>query len=75
MWYWLGSIGVIVLVALFALFYRDRSDPREGQETAPTTGISEEARPEGAQLDHEPGGTPPEPRFDSPDEEIKYRTR
>lgn len=75
MWYWLGSVGLIVLVALFALFYWGRSDVRETEQTAPTTGISEEARPTGSELDRKPGGTSTEPRFNSPDDEIKYRTR
>ena len=74
MWYWLGPIGVMVLVALFAVFFWGRDSSRE-PGAAPTTGISEEARPEGSKLDREPGGKNTDPRFDSADDEIKYRTR
>src|SRR5688572_28847571 len=68
MWYYLAPVGIIVLVIVMAMmFWNSRDDVNEG--AVPTTGIGQEAP---AHRDT-PGGTNPEPRQGSTENEIEYR--
>lgn len=64
LWYYLAPIGLIVVVALLALFYwGDRNDAPE-DSVEPTTGISDETTP---------GGVNPDPKPDTTREETEFR--
>ena len=56
MWYYLGPIALIVVVALMALFYWGRDDSRD-DAVEPTTGISDETTPGGGNPAPEPDST------------------
>jgi hypothetical protein len=56
MWYYLGPIGLIVVVVLMALFYWGRDDSRD-DAVEPTTGISDEKTPGGGNPAPEPDST------------------
>ena len=63
MWYYLGPIALIVVVALIALFYWGRDDSGD-DAVEPTTGISDERTP---------GGGNPAPEPDSARDESESR--
>ena len=63
MWYYLGPIALIVVVALMALFYwGDRDDARD-DAVEPTTGLSDEKTPGGGNPAPEPDSTKNESEF------------
>jgi hypothetical protein len=65
MFYYLGPIAVIVMVALFALWLLNTRD--EAQERmVPTTGMDHEAP-------DTPGGINPEPQHESTGDELEFR--
>jgi hypothetical protein len=57
MWYYLGPIALIVVVALMALFYWGDADDSPDDAVAPTTGISDEKTPGGGNPAPEPDST------------------
>ena len=64
MWYYLGPIVLIVAVVLLALFYRGNRDNPRDDSVEPTSGVSGESTP---------GGADPSPKPDNADEEREFR--
>ena len=63
MWYYLAPIVLIVAVVLLALFYwGDRDEPRD-DAVEPTTGVSGESTPGGAEPAPKPNSTNDEREF------------
>jgi hypothetical protein len=63
MWYVLAPIALIVLVALLALFYWGRDEPRD-DAVEPTTGVSD---------DSTSGGSNPGPALGNTNDEREFR--
>lgn len=63
LWYYLGPIVLLLMVAGLALVFWARGDDPREETVEPTTGIEEAT----------PGGINPDPKLESPEEEREYR--
>jgi hypothetical protein len=66
LWYVLAPVAIILLVLFVVLLYWFGRGPEERDAVEPTTGVQQ-------QQHAKPGGFEPDPRHDSPEDEIEFR--